>query len=126
MTRALAAVSPTPPSPPPAVRFTADAVGNALRLAADPRHAGRCLRVWIADKNCDGFLYGVGFDDELPGDERIPLGDALAAVVDAQAAPYLRGSLVDWADTDEGSGFVVVNPRHSEFRGKFFLARDPG
>lgn len=94
----------------------------AARIHQD-RHAearGKALRIWIADKNCDGFLYGVAFDTQQPGDRVVALG-TLNVVVDADCAPYLSGITVDWVEDERGRGFLVTHPEQSRYRGKFFL-----
>ncbi len=110
-----------PPDDLPLLRFTPSALAQASLLGADFQYASLKLRVYISDKNCDGFLYGVAFDDPLPGDHEIPLQGGVTAVVDQQGAPYLWGSVVDFVKTGEEEGFVVQNPNQSLYRGKFFL-----
>ena len=81
---------------------------------------GKALRIWIADKNCDGFLYGVAFDAVRAGDHVLEL-ESLRVTVDADCAPYLDGIQVDWVEDERGRGFLVTHPEQARYRGKFFL-----
>lgn len=103
------------------IQFTDRAVLQA-RMYQDT-HAqarGKMLRVWIADKNCDGFQYGVAFDDAQEGDHELHFG-SLTVLVDPGTAQYIGGAEVDYVEDERGKGFLVQHPEADKFRGKFFL-----
>jgi iron-sulfur cluster assembly accessory protein len=103
------------------VTFTETALNAARRFQLEkPQRLQQGLRVWIADKNCDGFLYGVAFDDRLPDDVVLSF-EGLTVLIDPGTARYIGESTVDFVDDERGRGFVVLNPKASDFRGKFFL-----
>ncbi len=79
----------------------------------------KSLRVYLEGKGCDGFTYGVTFDTQQPDDTVFP-HDGLAVVCDPQSLPFLTGSVIEWVDDERGRGFLVENPNHRKFRGKFF------
>jgi iron-sulfur cluster insertion protein len=106
------------PAQPP-VTLTPKALAEAERLAGDAAHAGKALRVYIEGKGCDGFYYGVSFDDANERDERFAQG-SLTLVVDPDSRQFLAGSTIDWVDDERGRGFLVDNPGHRRFRGKFY------
>ena len=58
---------------------------------------------------CSGFAYGFTFDEEREGDTLVENGD-LKVLVDANSAPHLSGSSVDFIDDQRGTGFLVDNP----------------
>jgi iron-sulfur cluster assembly accessory protein len=101
------------------VRLSATALEQAERLAADPGCAGKPLRIYLEGKGCDGFFYGVAFSDLLPNDLTYRQG-MLTLVIDRETFPFVAASQVDWADDERGRGFLVDNPNHKRFRGKFF------
>jgi iron-sulfur cluster assembly accessory protein len=104
----------------PPVTLTPEALSEAERLATtEPLYHGRPLRIYLEGKGCDGFYYGVAFDELLPGDATFAQG-ALRLVIDADSLPFLEGSTVTWVDDERGRGFLVDNPQHRRFRGKFF------
>lgn len=102
------------------VQLTPEAAAQAQTLAATtPEYQGLPLRVYLEGKGCDGFYYGVTFADRLEGDVEFPHGD-LAVVVDRKSLRFLLGATVQWIDDERGRGFLVDNPSHRRYRGKFF------
>ena len=100
------------------------AIRQALQLQQDnAAWQGLPLRLYLEGKGCDGFYYGVSFDAQKPedlcftqvdGDLRVDL------IVDPQTLEFTEGSQVIWVDDERGKGFLVENPQHKKFRGKFF------
>jgi len=104
----------------PDIRLTPEALEVAERMAAEePAYKDLALRVYLEGKGCDGFYYGVTFSAPLEGDISFTQG-ALTLVVDKEALQFLDGSEIAWVDDERGRGFLVENPQHKRFRGKFF------
>ena len=102
------------------IAMTGEAVTQAQRLAADnPSWGGLPLRLYLEGKGCDGFYYGVAFDNHAEGDLTFP-HEGVTLVVDPDTYTYVKGSKIVWVDDERGQGFLVENPRHTKFRGKFF------
>lgn len=102
------------------VTFSPEALREAEKLAqTEPAYAGLPVRVYIEGKGCDGFYYGVAFAAEQPGDARFEQG-SLVIVVDQDSLQFLDDSVVTWIDDERGRGFLVENPNHKKFRGKFY------
>jgi iron-sulfur cluster assembly accessory protein len=80
---------------------------------------GMPLRVYLSGKGCDGFEYGVCFDQQDPGDRVFEFGN-VTLVCDPETFKFIAGSTVNFVDDERGRGFVVENPRHKQFRGKFY------
>lgn len=78
------------------------------------------LRLYLAGKGCDGFNYGVTFDETEPNDNTVAITDDITLLVDPDTTPFVQGSTIDWVDDERGRGYVVENPNHKKFRGKFF------
>lgn len=102
------------------VRLTPKALAAALELAAsDAAFRNLPLRLYIEGKGCDGFYYGVTFDRPTPDDVTFPQ-DGVDVVVDRQSLRFLLGATIDWVDDERGRGFLVDNPGHKRYRGKFY------
>jgi iron-sulfur cluster assembly accessory protein len=90
----------------------------------NPQWESFSLRVYIAGKGCDGFSYGVTFDEIRDEDVRIVQkseeGHAVEVIIDPETFKFVRNSTITWVDDERGKGFLVENPRHKKFRGKFF------
>ena len=102
------------------IRLTDRAISEAHTLeASNPEWAGLALRVYLEGKGCDGFFYGVTFDKPASEDLHFQQ-DSIDIVVDPDTIEYVDGSTIDWVDDERGKGFLVENPQHKVFRGKFF------
>ena len=81
------------------------------------------LRLYIEGKGCDGFYYGVSFDQATSEDSHFEdLG--VKIIVDKDTLRFCDGSTIDWVDDERGKGFLVDNPNHNKFRGKFFRRKN--
>ena len=80
------------------------------------------LRVYLCGKGCDGFEYGVTFDQKEPDDIEfsIQAEEPFSVICDPPAFEFVKGSSITWIDDDRGKGFLIENPRHKKFRGKFY------
>ncbi len=101
--------------------LTSEALAQAeqLRLAQVANGGPEALRIYIEGKGCDGFYYGVTFDAPEPNDMTYTLGSQ-RIVIDEESLRYMHGATVEWVDDERGRGFLVENPNHRRFRGKFF------
>ena len=94
----------------PCLQLPAEALAEAGRLRSketDPD--SKALRVYVEQGGCSGMQYGLTFDEPRDGDERQEV-EGLLVVVDGFSAQYLRGSVVDFSDGLNESGFKVTNP----------------
>ena len=78
------------------------------------------LRVFLSGKGCDGFEYGVSFDTVEEGDTIMTIDGEVSIICDARSLEFVTGSAIDWVDDERGRGFLVGNPNHKKFRGKFY------
>jgi len=100
--------------------LTAAAVEAAKnQYATNAEHTGKSLRLYLDGKGCDGFFYGVTFDQAEATDLHFLQHD-IDVIVDPETIEFVHGSTIDWVDDERGRGFLVDNPRHSKFRGKFY------
>ena len=108
-----------------AVNLTAEASQAATALLNEhPEWQGLPLRVYLSGKGCDGFEYGVAFDAAEPDDIQFALeGQPISLVVDPKTLGFIGGSTIEWVEDERGKGFVVNNPNHRRFRGKFYKAK---
>lgn len=102
------------------VSLTPEAAAKAHSLQAScPQYRDLPLRVYIEGKGCDGFYYGVAFDGPSLNDFTF-LSHGMSVIVDPESLRFLSGSCVTWVSDARGEGFLVQNPHHSRFRGKFY------
>lgn len=82
-------------------------------LADEPDTDAIALRVAVQAGGCAGFRYALFFDDrELEGDTDV-LQHGIRLRLDRMSAPYLSGTVIDWKESLEASGFSIENPNSS-------------
>ena len=92
------------------VTLTPEAVAEVQRMiAAEAEPGGKALRVYVAQGGCSGMQYGLVFDEKRD-DDRVMDCDGVPVVVDAISADFLRGSMVNFSDDLNDSGFKITNP----------------
>jgi iron-sulfur cluster assembly accessory protein len=102
------------------IHLSPEAIKAALLFQeSTPEYKSKYLRLYFAGKGCDGFEYGVSFDDKESQDIVFDWG-SIQVIVDSQTLPFVEGSVIDWVDDERGKGFLVNNPGHRKFRGKFY------
>ena len=105
----------------PEIILAPDAVVAALRFRDEnTSFQGLDLRVYLSGKGCDGFEYGVSFDAREPEDRVFVVNKDLSLICDERTLEFVSGSTIIWVDDERGRGFLVENPGHKKFRGKFY------
>jgi len=95
----------------PEIRVTPAAAAHLRRLIEEQSIPGdeRNLRIGIKTGGCSGWSYELGFDRAHPGDLSCE-SEGFRVVVDREAAPRLKGMVVDFVDTVQEQGFKITNP----------------
>src|SRR5690606_35544071 len=102
------------------IHVTKEAIQAVEELRRDnPAYRDLSLRLYLEGKGCDGFFYGVTFDHATEEDVRFPQRE-FDLVCDPQTLPFVEDSTITWVDDDRGRGFLIENPRHDQYKGKFF------
>ncbi|MDQ7799947.1 MAG: iron-sulfur cluster assembly accessory protein [Armatimonadota bacterium] len=69
------------------------------------------LRLFVTKGGCEGFTYGMGFDDRVQPDDRVTEQYGIRLVVDPLTWRVMDGARIDYRQTPFGEGFAVHNPR---------------
>ncbi len=92
------------------VTLTPEAVAEVQRMiAAEADPEGKALRVYVEQGGCSGMQYGLVFDEKRDTDQVLDC-DGVPVVVDPISADFLRGSMVNFSDDLNDSGFKITNP----------------
>jgi iron-sulfur cluster assembly accessory protein len=103
------------------IEITESAISATDQLQSEvAEYREKDLRIYLAGKHCDGFEYGVTFDTRESADTVIPVKTSFNLICDTQTLEFVRGSTIDWVDDERGRGYLVLNPNHKKFRGKFY------
>lgn len=68
------------------------------------------LRIFVAGGGCSGYKYGLALDEKTHDDDNVIEENGIKIIVDSASAMFLEGSVIDYAESIMGSGFVVNNP----------------
>lgn len=108
------------------ISFTQQALEQiVLIIKNDFTVEGKVLRLTISGKECDGFNYDFGFDDNHPDDivEEFNYKDTSFKLArDPFTAHYFQNGKIDYKLDLQNNidGFVVTNFNQDSFQGKFF------
>jgi Fe/S biogenesis protein NfuA len=94
------------------LEITAAANDKLQGLMEEHKKQGYALRIAIAGRGPQGFMYQLGFvtrDSKSNEDTVIDL-DGIQVFVDADTLPNLEGSTVDYVEDGFQSGFSIENP----------------
>lgn len=87
------------------------------------------LRLFVTKGGCEGYTYGMGFDDQVLPDDQVTEQHGIRLVVDPLTWRVMDGARIDYRQTPFGEGFAVHNPRAVATCGcghSFKTADDPG
>ena len=92
------------------VTLTESAASRIKEMMEDEGRSTSFLRVGIKGGGCSGLTYGMGFDDELKDEDQQFEQQGIKVVVDAESAPLLKGTVIDFKQNMMGGGFTIDNP----------------
>jgi iron-sulfur cluster assembly protein len=68
------------------------------------------LRVSVLPGGCSGFQYGLNLEEEPRGDDEVIESQGIKLFVDPFSLQYLKGTLIGYHSSFQGSGFTFSNP----------------
>ena len=83
------------------------AVRGALSRSPGPV-AG--LRLMVQSGGCAGFKYSLGIVSEADPEDVVVEQQGITIFVDPASEPHLKGTVMDFVESLEGSGFAFDNP----------------
>jgi iron-sulfur cluster assembly accessory protein len=102
----------TKPKPAPAegVSVTPAAQAKVREILEAEGKAGHGLRLSVQAGGCSGYSYSLYFDESLGANDIMYPSEGFDVFVDPQSHKILSGSVVDYVDSLQGSGFKIENP----------------
>jgi len=97
---------------PRVIEVTDKAVTEIKRIkTSDPTATNAYLRVMVVGGGCSGMSYKLGFDSQpTAATDKIFEKEGVQVVVDPKSFLYLSGTVLDFTDGLNGTGFVFTNP----------------
>ena len=94
------------------IDVTEKAVTEIKRIQEkDTTASGQMLRVMVVGGGCSGMSYKLGFDNQLAtATDKIFEKDGVKIIIDPKSYLFLSGTILDFSDGLNGTGFVFNNP----------------
>lgn len=94
------------------IEVTDKAVSEIKRIqTTDATATSSMLRVMVVGGGCSGMSYKLGFDNQpAAATDKVFEKDGVKVVVDPKSFLYLAGTVLDFTDGLNGTGFVFTNP----------------
>ena len=95
------------------VTVTEKAAKQIAALLHEQNASDKALRLFVHAGGCSGLEYGMTVDAPKPDDE-VVAADGARVVVDPKSLKSLDGSVIDYVDGLQGTGFKIQNPNAKE------------
>ena len=92
------------------IQITENAAKQIKALIQDSDEGrDKVLRVCVESGGCSGMQYAMTFDGKKP-DDHVFSQHGVYVVIDSKSLDFLKGSVIDYSDSIQGSGFRIQNP----------------
>ena len=86
------------------------ATGKLKEILEEQGTPDAFLRITLAPGGHGGAQYILGLEDSADDDDTIVDAGGVRVLVDAESAPLIEGTSIDYVDGFQRSGFVISNP----------------
>ena len=95
------------------ITLTDKAAQMVHEIAKAEQLEGQGLRIRVQGGGCSGFTYDMYFEDEVSDMDEVFETNGIKIYVDPMSAQYIDGTVVDYVETLQSSGFTFNNPNVS-------------
>ena len=92
-----------------AVSITVAAAKRIKHLLAS-RGQGLGLRIAVKESGCSGYMYDIGYADELTDNDRLFESHDAKVIIDTQSLTFLDGTEIDYGQEGLNETFKFNNP----------------
>jgi iron-sulfur cluster assembly protein len=92
------------------ITLTDRAVTKVKELLAEQNDPKLSLRVFITQGGCDGYSYGMTFDESQEADDQVLERGGVRVLVDKASSQLLEGAEIDYVSSVTAQGFAIRNP----------------
>ena len=92
------------------ITLTEKAAGKVKALLEKENKKEYGLRVGITSGGCSGYMYEIGLEKEPKEDDVVIEDKGVKVFMNPQSIVFMKGSIVDYIETLQNSGFKVNNP----------------
>jgi len=91
------------------ITLTPVAIDKVKSILAD-QEENKGLRITVVGAGCSGFQYQMTLDNKSAEDDEVFDMNGLKLFIDKQSLINLKGTSIDFIDSENGSGFKFENP----------------
>lgn len=95
---------------PKIVSITEPAAKKVKEFMEREGKSSGALRLYVTGGGCSGLTYGLAIEGEASQEDHVIEEFGLKILVDVFSAKYVKGSIIDYIDSLQGSGFKIDNP----------------
>lgn len=99
------------PEIPAPITLTDKAVAMVKEAIVQENLEGHALRIGVTGGGCAGLQYLLDFSEKATEDDFVLELDGIKVFIDPFSAAHLDGTVIDYVDGLNGSGFKFDNPR---------------
>ena len=92
------------------ITITPKAASKAIAFINAENKTGFGLRLYVEGGGCSGFKYGMTFEEKESEDDILVEMHGMRLFIDPYSAPLLAGTVIDYNDGLQGTGFAIKNP----------------
>ena len=92
------------------VTLSSDAASKVKEFMAEEKKTGYALRIMVVPGGCAGYQYGLDFEQKARDDDIVLEQHGVKMLIDKKSAGHLVGTIIDFVDSLQGSGFKISNP----------------
>jgi iron-sulfur cluster assembly protein len=92
------------------ITLTDRAVTKVKELLAEQNDPKLSLRVFITQGGCDGYSYGMTFDESQDAEDQVLERGGARVLVDKASSRLLEGAEIDYVTSVTAQGFAIRNP----------------
>ncbi|NLL51383.1 MAG: iron-sulfur cluster assembly accessory protein [Peptococcaceae bacterium] len=89
------------------LNITELAANKVKEIMASQNKENSFLRVYVAGVGCSGPNFGMALDESKTDDDDIIEEHGITIVADQKFTPYLEDAVIDYIESEEGSGFEI-------------------
>jgi iron-sulfur cluster insertion protein len=93
------------------ISMTESAGTKVKNLLETEKKVDHGLRVYVSGGGCNGFQYGMSFEEKANEDDQVLEMHGVKLFVDPQSSMLLNEAVVDYVEGLEGAGFAIKNPQ---------------
>ena len=92
------------------ISLTEKAAAKVRQMIKKENRENFGLRLGIVSGGCSGYMYSIGLEKEANKDDLVIEDRGIRVFINPESVPFMKGSVVDYKEALQNSGFKINNP----------------